>query len=54
MSKRHAAFLVYLLSIVGWLYVLLFHREDEFAVYPAKQSVLGGWEEGVLTRSRVA
>lgn len=41
MSKpqRHLAFLAYLLSILGWLYVLLFHRKDEFAAYHAKQSL---------------
>ena len=37
--KRHLAFLAYFLSILGWLYVLLFHRKDEFAVYHAKQSL---------------
>ena len=42
MSKpgRNAAFLAYLLPIVGWLYVLLFRRKDEFAVYHAKQSMV--------------
>lgn len=38
-SNKNLAFLAYLLSIVGWLYVLLFHGEDEFAVYHAKQSM---------------
>jgi uncharacterized membrane protein len=38
-SSTRLAFLSYLLSVVGWLYVLLFHREDEFAVYHAKQSM---------------
>lgn len=38
--KRHAAFLAYLLPIVGWLYVFLFHRRDEHAVYHAKQSIV--------------
>lgn len=38
--KRHAAFLAYLLPVVGWLYVFLFHRKDELAVYHAKQSVV--------------
>jgi uncharacterized membrane protein len=33
------AFLAYLLSIPGWLYVLLFQREDELATYHAKQSL---------------
>ena len=38
--KRHAAFLAYLLPVVGWLYVFLFHRKDEHAVYHAKQSMV--------------
>ena len=33
------AFLAYLLSILGWLYVLLFQREDKLAIYHAKQSL---------------
>jgi uncharacterized membrane protein len=37
---RNVAFLAYLLPIVGWLYVLLFRRKDEFAVYHAKQSMM--------------
>jgi len=37
--KRYLAFLAYLFGIFGWLYVLLFHRKDEFAVYHAKQSI---------------
>jgi uncharacterized membrane protein len=37
---RNAALLAYLLPIFGWLYVLLFHRKDEFAIYHAKQSVM--------------
>jgi uncharacterized membrane protein len=40
-SKRKTpAFLAYLLSILGWLYVLLFQREDKLAVYHAKQSLV--------------
>ncbi|MGA9349424.1 MAG: hypothetical protein WBW48_11560 [Anaerolineae bacterium] len=38
--KRHAAFLAYLLPVVGWLYVFLFHRKDELAVHHAKQSMV--------------
>ncbi len=38
--KRYLAFLSYLLTIPGWLYVLLFHRKDELAVYHARQSML--------------
>lgn len=37
--KRTLAFLAYLLSILGWLYVLLFRRRDKLAVYHAKQSL---------------
>jgi uncharacterized membrane protein len=37
--KRYLAFLAYLLSFIGGLYVLLFHREDEFARHHAKQSL---------------
>lgn len=41
MSKPRTspAFLAYLLPVLGWLYVFLFRREDEFAVYHAKQSM---------------
>jgi uncharacterized membrane protein len=37
--KRDLAFLAYLLPIVGWLYVFLFQRKDEFATYHARQSL---------------
>ncbi len=37
--KRYLAFLAYLLSFVGALYVLLFNREREFARHHAKQSL---------------
>jgi len=37
--SKHLAFLAYLLSILGWLYVLLFRRNDKFAVYHARQSM---------------
>jgi uncharacterized membrane protein len=37
--KTTLAFLAYLLSVLGWLYVLLFQREDKLAVYHAKQSL---------------
>ena len=42
MSKPRTspAFLAYLLPVFGWLYVFLFRREDEFAVYHAKQSMV--------------
>ena len=35
----YLACLAYLLGVIGWLYVLLFQRKDEFAVYHAKQSM---------------
>lgn len=38
-QERTLAFLAYLLSVLGWLYVLLFGREDKLAVYHAKQSL---------------
>ena len=38
--SRHAAFLAYLLPILGWLYVFLFHRDNEFAVFHAKQAII--------------
>lgn len=38
--RRNTAFLAYLLPIFGWLYVLFFHRKDEFALYHAKQSMM--------------
>ncbi|MCK4472196.1 MAG: hypothetical protein KAW49_10470 [Anaerolineae bacterium] len=38
--KRYLAFLAYLLPIFGWLYVLLFHKKEKFAVYHAKQSMM--------------
>lgn len=37
--KVYLAFLAYLLTVLGWLYILLFHRRDEFALYHAKQSL---------------
>ena len=37
--SRHAAFLAYLLPIIGWLYVFIFHRDNEFAVFHAKQAI---------------
>ena len=41
MSKPHssAAFVAYLLPVVGWAIVFLFYRDDEFAVYHAKQAM---------------
>ncbi|MEA3336252.1 MAG: hypothetical protein U9R25_10110 [Chloroflexota bacterium] len=39
-SSRIAAFLSYLLLIIGWLYVFLFRRHDSFAKFHAWQSIL--------------
>lgn len=39
-SSRILAFLSYLLLVVGALYVLLFRRKDEFAVFHARQSLV--------------
>jgi uncharacterized membrane protein len=39
-SNRIPAFLAYLLLIVGCLYIFIFQRKDEFAVFHAKQSLL--------------
>lgn len=38
-SSRRLAFLAYLLSFVGALYVLLTQRRDAFALYHARQSL---------------
>jgi uncharacterized membrane protein len=37
--SRYIAFLAYLLSVVGAVFVLLFRRNDRFAVFHAKQSL---------------
>ena len=39
-SSKLFAFLAYLLLIIGWLLVLLFRRNDKFAMYHTKQSVM--------------
>jgi uncharacterized membrane protein len=39
-SQRYLAFLAYLVPVLGWLYVLLLRKEEEFAVYHAKQSLV--------------
>ncbi len=39
-TNRFPAFLAYFLLIFGCLYVFIFQRKDEFAVYHAKQSLL--------------
>lgn len=37
---KHLAVLAYLLGPLGWLFVFLFQRKNEFVVYHAKQSLL--------------
>ena len=39
-SNRYWAFLAYLLSVVGFLFVLLFRPRDPLAVYHARQSLM--------------
>jgi uncharacterized membrane protein len=39
-SSKLFAFLAYLLLIIGWLFVFLFRRNDKFAMYHTKQSVV--------------
>ncbi len=39
-KQKMLAFLAYLFSILGWLYVLFFQRDDKLAVYHAKQSLV--------------
>ena len=38
--NRNFAFLAYLIPVVGWLCVFLFRKQDKFAVYHARQSVM--------------
>ena len=38
-SSRYLAFIAYMLSLPGALFVLLAHRDDLFAVYHARQSL---------------
>jgi uncharacterized membrane protein len=39
LSSRISAFIAYLLLIVGWLFVLIFRRNDDFARFHARQSL---------------
>lgn len=39
-SSKIAAFLAYLLLVVGWLYIFVFRRKDSYAMFHAKQSVM--------------
>ena len=38
-SSRVSAIIAYLIPVFGWLYVYLFQRKDEFAIYHLKQSI---------------
>ena len=38
-SKRINAFIAYLLPILGWIYLLIFRRKDEFAMFHLKQAI---------------
>jgi uncharacterized membrane protein len=38
-ENRLAAFLASLLPVIGWVYVLLFHRHDKLAVFHTRQSM---------------
>jgi len=38
-SSRVSGILAYVVPVLGWLYVYLFQRQDEFAVFHLKQSV---------------
>jgi len=38
-SQRYPAFLAYLLTVPGWIYVFAFHRKNKFATYHTVQSI---------------
>jgi uncharacterized membrane protein len=38
-SKRINAFVAYLLPVIGWLYLLVFQRKDDFAMFHLKQAI---------------
>lgn len=40
LSSRISAFVAYLLLIVGWLFVIVFRRNDPFARFHARQSLM--------------
>lgn len=40
MSDRIPALLAYLLLAIGWVYVLVFRKHDELAVYHTRQSIM--------------
>lgn len=37
--SRGSAFLAYFLLIIGWVYVLVFRRKDELAIFHVRQSI---------------
>ena len=39
MSSRLPAVLVYLLPVLGWLYVIFFQRRNSFALYHLRQAI---------------
>ena len=39
-SQRVPAFIAYLLPVVGWIYVGVFHRKNQFAVFHMRQSIV--------------
>ena len=38
-NSKLAAFLAYLLPILGWVYVFAFYRKDKFAMFHTKQAI---------------
>ncbi|MEM7033533.1 MAG: hypothetical protein AAF629_28540 [Chloroflexota bacterium] len=38
--KRFSAILTYLLLVIGWAYVLILDRKNEFAIYHTRQSIM--------------
>lgn len=38
-TSRYAAVIVYLLPVIGWLYVLLLQRQNSFAIFHLKQVI---------------
>lgn len=38
-SKRIKALIAYLLPIIGWVYLLIFQRKDQFAMFHLKQAI---------------
>lgn len=38
--RRFSAFLAYLLLVIGWAYVLILDRKNEFALYHTRQSMM--------------